>query len=116
MTSNSPSNCSKCGGPMNMHYGLWCPKCNKPKDENFRVLEAFKVVRYIAAQEGYAYNWERQVFDGWEIPSNDCFISWYVPEYDSEYDFSEAICQFNTGLKKHFDVKPNETVLLSVSW
>ncbi len=119
------SKCTKCGGKMNMHYSLWCPKCDKPEPETVRVLDYFKVARYISAQEGWPYEdssikahrelWVSKVLSQLEFPGNDCYIPWYACE-DEEDEYESELWQLDQGLRKYFDLKDGEKVLLNISW
>jgi hypothetical protein len=109
--------CVKCGGIMDIHYGSWCPICDKPEDQTVRVLDFFRVAKYIAAHDGYPYendavdNWYRNVLREIEFPGNDCYIAWWVDD-----PYTTVIEQFNAGLMRYFDVKPGEKILLNISW
>ena len=108
--------CKKCGGTLISYYGAVCPLCDKPEETTKRILNFFRIAFYIAAHEKYALNtWPDKVLRGLEFPGNDCYIEWYIGA-EGEYDYSEEICQFNSGLAKYFGVKSSDTILLNISW
>ena len=32
-------NCPKCNGEMDIHYGEWCPVCDKPKPPKHKLVK-----------------------------------------------------------------------------
>jgi len=117
--SGTVNTCKKCGLELDIHYGAWCPNCDKPEDKNYRILDFFRVAKYIAQHEKYDYsnsnsnNWYRTVLRQLEFPCNDCYISHYV-DLERDEVVSEQMWQFNKGLKKYFGVP--ERCLLNISW
>ena len=116
--------CKNCGTDIEMHYVEFCPMCDKPNDKNYRVLDFFRVAIYIAAHEGYNYTqghhekWHNQILKEIEFPRNDCFISWCIREegsWDPE-GYNLVLIQFDDGLRKYFNVKDGENILLNISW
>lgn len=110
--------CVKCDGVMDIHYGEWCPMCDKPEPEQCPVFDFFRAAKYIAAHEGYSWaqndsnNWYRRLLAEIEFPGNDCYINWYVDESNE----SELYNQFDAGLKKYFGCKDGDEILLNISW
>ncbi len=75
--------CPKCDGEMDIHYGLWCPMCDKPETRSLKAIDFFRAAKYIAAHEGYPWSisdpkWYRKVLENVDFPGNDCFVTYYV--------------------------------------
>jgi len=39
--------CDKCSEEMDMYYGLWCPRCEKPPVKTYVCINLVKMLRYL---------------------------------------------------------------------
>lgn len=110
--------CDICDGELDMHFGLWCPRCDKPIPYQADIYDFFKVARYIAAQEELEKDWEQKILANTEYPGNDSYIEWYIGNTDV-YDYgpnTDCMVQFDHGLMKHFGFVEGDTLIFHFSW
>jgi hypothetical protein len=95
---------------------------DKPTPTIIPIYDFFEVATYIAFHEGYVWdspgnrdNWYRDVLSEMEYPGNDCYVTWFVGSDDFQ-DYAQPLREFDEGLRKHFGLKPDDTILLNISW
>lgn len=105
--------CEKCNGPMDMHYTLWCPSCDKPEfnKEKDNSLDFIKMLTYLEVRNKgikerfWDYFWEETEF------SND---SYKVLRLKNEH--ANPQIQQDLSLIKDTWTPKEESILVWISW
>lgn len=113
--NNTRGDCKKCGRPLEMYYKPWCPVCDKPEKENLTCLNLIQCLNHIEAtnhRPEYKDRMWKLLFDDIH---NDSYMRW-VYNMDEEWDFDEQTLEDITLFNETFDIKPDDNIVLEVSW
>ena len=99
--------CSKCNQPKKMYYKLWCPRCDKPKVEDMKILNLLKCLHHIEAIGNPGYKERVWNYLSDSIQGNESIVALYNEQTDDNKDIKL--------LFDIFDIK-DESMLFFVSW
>ncbi len=112
--------CEKCGYKMEMHYILYCPKCNidilemkKKREFDFlKVMSHMEANGYMGKDEFWVY-----ICNKYNYPRNDSSFD-IIIEYDDNKKLSkmDEFEQYYYGLGHILGIKSGETVSMWCSW
>lgn len=98
--------CEKCGSPLDMHYGKWCPTCEKPEPKIVKVHELFKVMRWCEERmKGFKEAYWEMICESYNV-SNDILLDIFL-DPDSEMD---------QLISKEFNLELNKSHTFEISW
>jgi hypothetical protein len=107
--------CAACGTKKEIHYGEFCPKCDKPVPKVMKVLDWFRCMAHLETlRPGIKARLWDEVMCGYKQVTNDCFVSLPFPD-EQESGFTDQVVDDLKLLQKTFDINPRNT-LFEVSW
>lgn len=116
--------CEKCNGEIDMYYGPWCPRCDKPQRKTIQHLNLLQAMRHTLAV--HYPDEKKNDLDGiyrkvWlalcdtDLRNNaDIFIP--IAEMAKDDYNDEEIREFLTHMVNDFDLTEGENLLWEVSW
>jgi hypothetical protein len=110
--------CKSCGGKMSMYYGLWCPKCDKPKINTKQSLNLIKALYHLEAigNKGLKDKVWPILCDVYTF-SNDSSFDFYLPsdEEIAEDEVIPEIAELVRLVRDTWDIK-KDSISMEVSW
>jgi hypothetical protein len=76
--------CELCGGPLQMYYKLYCPKCEPPELQimyYYNLMECYNYIEFGLKEEGFRKNCESEIMNKADI-TNDSYITLHNDEPD----------------------------------
>ena len=123
--------CKTCDEVLNVYYGHWCPRCEKPKEEQRPVMNLLKAMYHV---DRVCYNELNQNVDPpgkrafWlmmcesNMINNDSFFStdfaeWYyeMENYDNDPDY-DVMRTYMKNFIDTFELEGRGDVIWEVSW
>jgi hypothetical protein len=114
LTRQGKNPCPKCKNPMEVYYGIWCPRCDKPEAKLEPKLNLIQCLRYLEANghEGIRDRVWNYVRDSLK---NDTGFYMFFPSDEERQEYSEQELSDLDLIKSTWDIKDN-SVLMWVSW
>lgn len=93
--------CKKCGSPLDMHYGLWCPSCSNPEDliQEDSTLDILKVLTWCdIRRNGFKKRMWDKLCDRIDF-TNDSFHKIYFDRWEEDEDATYIVENFGTKIR-----------------
>lgn len=118
-------NCTKCSKPLQVYYGTWCPRCDKPEIKTVPTLNLLRVLYHIEAigHPGFKDRVWGNLCDTGSIKGNDSVFELYF-EDQAFYESFETDPEFEESDKQQYrDEKLimetfglSDYIIFDVSW
>lgn len=105
--------CPKCKNPMNMYYGWWCPRCDKPELITTTSLNLLKVLRYLDCRRLGLKNRIWNYLTSYEILSNNSRVFINFKDFEENLEIKK---DFELMLKEFPEAVEDDGILFDVSW
>lgn len=124
----SKFNCDKCSGKLDVYYGKWCPRCDKPEIQKTKTLNLIKVFRYLIAHDEISQRDKKNTWS-WLAEcgsiNNDSYnhIEFSICSQDLVAEFEDgemldedekSFLKVSQAIEKHFG--KDDDILWEISW